>query len=171
MRSYLVPVYVTYLVATVGLCIWLARTLFHNGAVFLAEVFEDRPDLAQAVNRLLVTGFAMLNLGYGFFLLKGGNADDATEAVEVLARKLGVLLVSLAVVHFANVLVFHWINNRRRQAHLAPPVAPQRRVEGYQPRDPWTQAAPPPPPAPPRPARAARPNPPAGAGPTPAGSW
>ncbi|MBA3280808.1 MAG: hypothetical protein H0U29_01110 [Acidimicrobiia bacterium] len=157
MRSYLVPVYVTYLAATVGLCVWLARTLFQNGAIFLAEVFEDRPDLAQAVNRLLVTGFAMLNLGYGFFLLKGGSADDATEAVEVLARKLGILLVSLAIVHFANVLVFHWINNRRRQAHLAPPVAPQRWVEGYQP---------PPPPVPP-----ARPNPPSGPGPAPAASW
>lgn len=157
MRSYLVPVYVTYLVATIALCTWLARTLFQNGAVFLADVFEDRPDLAEAVNRLLVTGFAMLNLGYGFFLLQGGTAGDATEAVEVLVRKLGILLVSLAVVHFANVLVFHWINGRRRQARLAPPVAPQRWVDG-------DLAPPPAPPAP-------RPNPPAGAGPAPAGTW
>lgn len=152
MRDYLVPVYVTYLAATIGLCVWLARTLFRNGAVFLADVFDDRPELAEAVNRLLVTGFAMLNLGYGFFLLQGGTAPDATEAVEVLARKLGILLVSLAVVHFVNIAVFHWINSRRRQAEMAPPIAPQLQVE---------QTMPPPP---------ARPNPPA-PGPATTGTW
>src|SRR4051812_15505167 len=93
MHHYLVPVYIAYLVTTIGLCVWLARTLYRNGAVFLRDVFSDRPDMADAVNHLLVTGFAMLNLGYGFFLLQGGAADDGTTAFEVLARKLGILLV------------------------------------------------------------------------------
>ncbi|QXC63013.1 hypothetical protein KSP35_09635 [Aquihabitans sp. G128] len=148
MRDYLPIVYATYLVTAVGLCSWLARTLFRNGAVFLADVFADRPELAQAVNRLLVTGFAMFNLGYAFFLLQGGVAADATEAFEVLARKLGVLLVSLAVVHFVNIAAFHWINGRRRQATMVPPVAPQRRVEPPAGGGPWGHPLPPPPAAP-----------------------
>ncbi|MBX3284632.1 MAG: hypothetical protein KF703_04745 [Actinobacteria bacterium] len=145
MTDYLVPVYATYLVTTVVLCTWLARTLFHNGAVFLRDVFPDRPDLADAVNHLLVTGFAMLNLGYGFFLLKGGRAADGTTAFEVLANKLGILLVSLAVVHFANLFVFHRIADRRRVAQLHPPVAPQRYVDDF----PTPDAARPLPPMPP----------------------
>lgn len=109
MHAYLVPVYATYLVAVIGLCAWLAITLFRNGAVFLEDVFEDRPAMAQAVNRLLVTGFAMVNLGYGFFLVNGGTATDGAEAFQILARKLGILLVSLAAVHFVNLYVFHHI--------------------------------------------------------------
>lgn len=144
MSDYLVPVYATYLIATVLLCWWLARTLFQNGAIFLRDVFEDRPDLADAVNRLLVTGFAMLNLGYGFFLLKAPEAATATQGFEVLARKLGILLVSLAAVHFVNIVVFHRIANRRKQAQLVPPVAPQRHIQGFQP--PGGPMAPPPPP-------------------------
>ena len=58
-NGYLVPVYATYLVATVAICTWLAITLYRNGAVFLADVFPDQPEMAQAVNRLLLTGFAM----------------------------------------------------------------------------------------------------------------
>lgn len=169
MQRYLVPIYATYLVATIGLCAWLARTLFRNGAVFLADVFDDRPELAEAVNRLLVTGFAMLNLGYGFFLLQGGTASDASEAMEVLARKLGILLVSLAVVHFANIAVFHWINGRRRQSELAPPVAPQRHVEGFTPPETWGPARPAA--ANPQPGAPLPPPPPPPAGVTPAGSW
>ncbi|HRW37871.1 MAG: hypothetical protein KDB04_06875 [Acidimicrobiales bacterium] len=128
MNGYLIPVYATYLIATVGLCSWLAATLHRNGAVFLADVFADRPEMAEAVNRLLVTGFAMLNLGYGFFLMRADGAADATDAFEVLAQKLGILLVSLAVFHFVNMAVFHQLAARRRQREMVPPVAPQRWV-------------------------------------------
>jgi len=159
MHNYLVPVYITYLVSVIGLCAWLAATLFRNGAVFLRDVFGDRPEMAEAVNRLLVTGFAMMNLGYGFFLLQGGTAADPAEAFQVLARKLGVLLVSLAVIHFANLYAFHKIADRRHQRELAPPIAPQRWVDGFQ--TPETPAARPPashlPPPPPAPGTGTRP--------------
>lgn len=150
MDDYLVPVYATYLVTTVVLCGWLARTLFRNGALFLRDVFTDRPEMAEAVNHLLVTGFAMVNVGYGFFMMKSDGAATGTEAFEVLAQKLGILLVSLAAVHFVNLVVFHKLGTRRRQAELTPPVAPQRVVEG-----PSGFAPPPPPPPPVRPAGAA----------------
>jgi hypothetical protein len=135
--SYLVPVYATYLVAAIGLVAWLAITLYRNGAVFLDDVFPDRPEMARAVNHLLVTGFAMFNLGYGFFLMTTSEAVDATEAFEVLARKLGILLVSLAVFHFGNMIVLHKIAASRRQRDLVPPIAPQRWVA-----DPETGSAP-----------------------------
>ena len=92
--SYLVPVYAAYALAAVGLTVWLARTLFRSGAVFLEDVFE-KPELAAAVNRLLVTGFYMINLGYAAFLLKASAVDSSTAAIEVLAKKLGILLLSL----------------------------------------------------------------------------
>jgi hypothetical protein len=130
-------------VTTVLLCAWLARTLFRNGALFLRDVFPDRPEMAEAVNHLLVTGFAMVNVGYGFFMMKSDGAASATQAFEVLARKLGILLVSLAAVHFVNLVVFHKLGARRRQTELNPPVAPQRIV-----RDAVGGFAPPPPPPP-----------------------
>lgn len=134
--DYLVPVYVFYAVTSVGLAVWLARTLFHNGAVFLDDVFVDNPALAAAVNRLLVVGFYMLNLGYAALLLEAESAPDAVRAVEVLARKLGVLLVSLGVLHFLNMYVFYRIRRRATAAVLPPPVAPQATVpagEGWAP--------------------------------------
>src|SRR5438105_4592904 len=95
MQSYLVPVYAAYAVITVGLTIWLARTLFTNGAVFLEDVFKDTPKLADAVNRLLVVGFYLLNLGYAALIMKAEGGTTVLEAVEVLAWKLGALLLSL----------------------------------------------------------------------------
>jgi hypothetical protein len=122
---YLVPVYVAYAATALGLTILLARVLFRNGAVFLEDVFKDKPRMAEAVNRLLVVGFYLLNLGYAALILKATGAATAVEAVEVLAWKLGGLLVSLGVMHFFNMMLFWRIRRRAQIAVLPPPVAPQ----------------------------------------------
>lgn len=131
--GYLVGIYVVYGAVSVGLTVWLARTLFHNGGVFLEDVFEDRPHLAEPVNRLLVTGFYMANLGYAFLLLQANVAPSAVTAVEVLIHKLGILLVSLALIHFFNLYVFYRIRQRAQAAHLPPPVPAQAAVESTPP--------------------------------------
>ena len=125
--DYLVPMYIIYAACALALTIWLAHTLYKNGAVFLEEVF-DRKEIAVAVNRLLVTGFFMINLGYAMFLLKSNEASSTTQAIEILVQKLGVLLLSLAAVHFVNVYVFWRLRRRNEVRHLPPPVVPQRRV-------------------------------------------
>ena len=127
----LVVVYLAYAAASIGLTIWLARTLFKNGEVFLEEVFADNPRMATAVNRLLVVGFYLLNLGYAFLTLKAGNQVlTSTEAIETLAMKLGSLLLVLGALHMGNLYLFHRIR-RRGQIRLAPPpVWPQMHHNG-----------------------------------------
>ena len=122
--GYLIWVYLVYGVVSVGLVVWLARTLFHHGQVFLEGVFETER-MASAVNHLLVVGFYLLNLGYAFVILQSNPTDDAVGAVEVLVRKLGILLLSLGAIHFGNLYVFHRIRRRTQAAELPPPVAPQ----------------------------------------------
>jgi len=125
---FLVPVYVAYAVVAVGLTIALARILSKNGAVFLEDVFKDQPKMAGAVNHLLVVGFYLLNLGYAALIMKASSAATAVEASEVLAWKLGALLISLGVMHFFNLYLFYRIRRRGQLAVLPPPVAPQMRL-------------------------------------------
>jgi len=120
-----IVVYVIYVAIAATLTIWLARTLFHNGTAFLHDVFEERPELADAVNRLLVVGFFMLNLGYALYLLRASRGLDAFEATQFLVNRLAILLVTLAGMHFLNVFVFWRIRARREQRTLPFPIAPQ----------------------------------------------
>ena len=124
-----IAVYFLYAAAALVLTAWLARTLSQNGAVFLADVFKDRPGLAEAVNRLLVVGFYMLNLGYAFYILRDGNDNDAFASVQFLLNRLAILLVTLALIHFVNVLVFWRIRIRSEQRQLPVPVAPQAQID------------------------------------------
>jgi hypothetical protein len=67
----------------------------------------------------------MANLGYAFLLFWRTETPDAVAAAEVLLRRLGLLLVSLAVLHFVNLAVFYRLRRRARLAQIPPPVAPQ----------------------------------------------
>ena len=126
--EFLVAVYATYAAMSVVLTVWLARTLFRNGAVFLEDVFKEDHRMAEAVNRLLVVGFYLLNFGYACLLLKANGSADLTQAIEVLASKLGLLLLSLGGMHFANLYLFHRIRRRAKLAELPPPVVPTLQI-------------------------------------------
>ena len=123
MDNTLIVIYAIYGTIAIALVVWLARTLTKNGAIFLEDVFTDKPAMAQAVNQLLVIGFYMLNLGYALLLLPGGDRPTTNiEASELLIRKLGILLASLGVIHFVNMYVFWKIRQRREIDIAEPPV-------------------------------------------------
>ncbi len=120
--------YAVYSAVATLLTVGLARTLSRHGHVFLEDVFPDRPTLAKSINQLLVVGFFMLNLGYAFFLMRQASPANGQAAFEGLAQRLGVLLVSLAGIHFVNVLVFWKIRRSQKLRELAPPVMPSMTI-------------------------------------------
>ena len=127
-------VYVLYGVVAIYLVVWLAKTLYKNGETFLLDVFSRKKDVAHALNRMLVTGFYMLNLGYALLLLPGARPQGTVEPAELLLPKLGILLVTLGVVHFLNMFVFWKIRNRKSIEDAPPPVLHRGVVERPQPQ-------------------------------------
>ncbi len=120
-----VVMYLSYVALSVGLTIWVAQTLSKNGRVFLVDVFDGREDLANSINHLLVVGFYLINLGYVTLALRTSEAVDTTRvAVEVLAFKIGLVLLVLGGMHFMNMVIFSKIRRRRRLEDTPPPVTP-----------------------------------------------
>lgn len=116
--------YVAYLVISVALTVWVARTLHRNGRIFLVDSFVGNEALADSVNHLLVVGFYLINIGYVTLALKyGEKAVDARSALEALSTKIGLVLVVLGVMHFANLLIFSRMR-RRATLHRVPPPIP-----------------------------------------------
>lgn len=145
--------YLLYLATAIPLTVWVAGTLSRNGALFLVDVFGGNDDLARAVNRLLVVGFYLVNLGFvALFLRVADPVVDTRRMIEALSVKLGVVLLVLGVLHLLNVYVFNSFRRRGRldllrQGGLMPPVAPQGHLgqpamAGPQARGPMPQAGP-----------------------------
>ena len=128
--NWIVWTYLAYLTISVGLTIWVARTLHKNGRVFLVESFLGNETLADSVNHLLVVGFYLINIGYVTLALKyGAAAATAQEALETLSTKVGLVLLVLGAMHFFNLLVFSKMRKRGLLHKQAPPVLPQGYVK------------------------------------------
>ncbi|HEU5037220.1 MAG TPA: hypothetical protein VFT70_09445 [Nocardioides sp.] len=133
--TWTVGAYVVYLLITVPLTIWVATTLSRNGRVFLEDVFGGDDALAHAVNRLLVVGFYLLNLGFVMLFLRISEpVPDLGGMFETLSVKVGVVTLTLGVLHFLNVYVFNAIRRRSRlERTRVAPVPPQGFLPPQQP--------------------------------------
>lgn len=111
-----VVTYALYLAISIALTVWVARTLFRSGQRFLVDVFGGDGELAASVNHLLVVGFYLVNLGYVCLALKVGyDLAGVRQGIEVLAGKVGVVMLVLGAMHFFNLVVFRHI----RASHVA----------------------------------------------------
>jgi hypothetical protein len=123
--DYLVVTYVLYLAISILLTVWVARTLFRNGRVFLVDVFRGNASLADSVNHLLVVGFYLINLGYVTLALKlGYEVSSARGSIEALSTKVGWVLLVLGAMHFFNLYVFSRMRRRAVLEVMPPPVQP-----------------------------------------------
>ena len=126
-NSMIVVTYLTYLLISVMLTIWVARTLYRRGAIFLVDAFHGNRELADSVNHLLVVGFYLINIGFVSLALKtAGVISTSRAAIELLSDKMGMVLLILGGMHFFNLYVFSRIRRSAGVPRLplmpAPPV-------------------------------------------------
>jgi Na+/serine symporter len=113
--------YLSYVCISVGLTVWVGRTLHKNGRIFLVDVFHGNESLADSVNHLLVVGFYLINFGYMTLALKIGYAvENAREGIEALSWKVGLVLLVLGTMHFINLIVFSRIRRHRPPYRTGP---------------------------------------------------
>lgn len=123
--DYLVLTYIAYLLISVALTVWVGRTLYQNGQVFLIDVFHGNEALADSVNHLLVIGFYLINLGYISLALQlGYEVTGMRGTIEALSSKIGVVLLVLGGLHFGNLYIFNRIRRRALLPDMPPPVLP-----------------------------------------------
>ena len=108
--------YVVYLAVSLGVTIWVARSLRQNGRIFLVDAFHGNAELADSVNHLLVVGFYLINTGYVTSALSTSAAvDNARQAIELFSGKIGTVLLVLGLMHFFNLYLFHRVRGRGRE--------------------------------------------------------
>lgn len=96
-------VYALYLTITIGITIWVSRTLSKNGKVFLVQCFGHNDILANSTNHLLVVGFYLVNIGFITLTLSlGAEPTTIAGAIRFLSAKVGLAILVLGAMHFFN---------------------------------------------------------------------
>lgn len=95
--------YALYLAISIGITIWVARTLSKNGEIFLVRCFGHDERHAASTNHLLVVGFYLVNIGFITLTLSLGTEPTSwPEAIRFLSSKVGLAVLVLGGMHFFN---------------------------------------------------------------------
>lgn len=139
-NNIIVVTYLVYILISVTVTIWVARTLYKRGGIFLVDAFHGNSQLADSVNHLLVVGFYLINIGYVSLALKTSEVVATSRAaIEMLSDKMGMVLLILGGMHFFNLYVFSRIRRSavrgsRPPVPPTPPVAPDAHLKVAIPR-------------------------------------
>jgi len=130
-NTVVIATYVSYVVLSVILTIWVGHTLHKNGRVFLVDVFNNNEELADSVNHLLVVGFYLINFGYVSLALKISEYPKTfANGIEDLSWKVGLVLLVLGIMHFFNLFVFNRIHRRPKFTNNYPSMPRESVVNG-----------------------------------------
>jgi hypothetical protein len=121
--------YLTYLLISLSVTVWVAHTLHRRGRIFLVDAFHGNTELADSVNHLLVVGFYLINVGFVALALRTYSTPTQLRgAMELVADKTGMVLLVLGLMHFFNLYVFSRIRRRRNDSRndsmMPPPLPP-----------------------------------------------
>jgi hypothetical protein len=121
--------YSLYLILAIGMTIWVAWTLSHNGKIYLIRCFGHDAELATSINHLLVVGFYLVNLGFiAIALSAAGEVQTTADLFRFLGWYVGLAVLVLGGMHFFNMgavtrhgrKVAEWVHEA-----APPPVEPE----------------------------------------------
>lgn len=104
---------VIYLLTAVTTTYLLGKSLNKQGEFFLRSIFKERMEIILPVNKILLIGFYLVNIGFVLPFLKQRQVlVTPGDCIEFLAYKLGVVYLVLGFMHFINIFIFIAIEKR-----------------------------------------------------------
>ena len=107
-KMYTSATYLIYIIFSIVITVFVARTLSKNGVIYLEDGFNGNTHLAASVNHMLVVGFYLLNLGFALLRMKTNIAiSNFEQMLAYLSSGLGFVLFALGIAHFFNMYVIY----------------------------------------------------------------
>lgn len=115
--NYNITGYLIYLSITTFITLYVGWMFYSNGEVYLRNIFRDEPEFVRPINRILLAGYYLLNLGYAASTLSSwGTILSIAALLDMLAIRLGFIMIALGIIHYFNMIavnIIHFIVHNR----------------------------------------------------------
>ncbi len=113
MNNYNFISYLIYLPITFYITVIVGWVLYKKGIVFLNDAFNSNVELASILNKFLLLGYYLLNLGYAAVSIHiFSEINSITQLIEELSKRIGMLIIGLALMHYFNMYTFSHFNKQ-----------------------------------------------------------
>jgi len=109
--------YVLYFFITYIITVRTGLVFYRNGKVYIMAVLKGDAQLTDFINKMLLTGYYLINLGYAATMIRFWKSIESFSALlSSVGIMTGRIMLTLAVIHFFNMAVIYFIS--RRNNHL-----------------------------------------------------
>ena len=127
--------YTLYLLLSIAMTVLVTRSLHRNGRILLEGSFPGSETLGDSIDRLLLAGFCLINVGYVLLtLVQGDKPSTMHKAVEYVSTRFGFFLLVQGFLHFVSIKVIASMRGPSKEARQPPSRLQQRTastVEGW----------------------------------------
>lgn len=98
--------YTVFIALIVLIIVFVGRSCYRNGNLFVAELLPGHLDLCQQINKALLLGYYLVNIGYcAITLVTWDQIKSMHQLVEVIAIKMAIIIAIISVLHYLNILL------------------------------------------------------------------
>lgn len=98
--------YAIYLLITVVIIWKVGDICYKNGNILVAELAPGHEEICKRLNKLLLVGYYLLNIGYCLIAIVGWKTiGSSVELVEAIASKSSLIICIIAAMHYFNIFI------------------------------------------------------------------
>lgn len=107
--------YIIYLLVTYLITVQIGLVFYRNGRLYLLGMLQNDEKLTDFVNKILLTGYYLFNLGYAALMLRfWATIITWTQLLVSICAMTGKIMLGLALMHFFNMGVIFLLSKRNQ---------------------------------------------------------
>ena len=110
--------YIIYLLITYFVTVHVGLAFYRNGRVYILNLLVGDEALTDSINRILLTGYYLFNLGYAAVMISFWETIETyAELIASIGIMTGRILITLGIIHFFNMATIYFISKRKSIHH------------------------------------------------------
>lgn len=110
--------YLLYFICTYIVTVRAGWIFYRNGRVYILQLTGGNETLTDAINKLLLTGYYLLNLGYAAVAIRSWTDILTLEQLIVsVVSLMAKIMLLLAIIHFFNLLSIYLVSRYRNRLY------------------------------------------------------
>lgn len=106
--------YIFYIIITYIITVHVGLIFYRNGEIFILRLLHNDKKLTKFINRILLTGYYLLNLGYAALMIRFWKTITTwEEMLTSIGTMTGMIMLTLAVIHFFNMAAILFFSQKK----------------------------------------------------------
>jgi len=98
--------YSIFILIIVFIIVVVGKVCYRNGNVFVASLIPGHLELCQQINKILLVGYYLVDIGYAATTLASWETIiSMPQLIEVIAIKIAIIISILSILHYLNIII------------------------------------------------------------------